>query len=52
MEDIGHRYDVMEVPKRVCEEVEKDPEVAKEAEGCQRKYGTLTAEDLAMTFTI
>jgi hypothetical protein len=52
VEDKGHRDDVMEVLKRVCEEVEKDPEVAKKAEEFQRKYGTLTAEDLAMTFTI
>jgi tripartite-type tricarboxylate transporter receptor subunit TctC len=37
---------------RIAEEVENDPEVAKKAEEFQRKYGTLTEEDLRITFTI
>ena len=52
MEDKGHIEEIVETMRRVCEEVEKDPEVAKKAEEFQRKYSTLTAEDLAMTFTI
>ena len=46
------REEIIEAMKRVVKEVEDDPEVAKKAEESQRKYGTLTAEDLAMTFTI
>jgi hypothetical protein len=37
---------------RIAEEVENDPEVAEKAEEFKRKYCTLTAEDLAITFTI
>lgn len=37
---------------RIAEEVENDPEEAKKAEEFQRKYGTLTEEDLRITFTI
>lgn len=46
------RETVIEVLKRIVEKVESDPEVAKREEEFQRKYGTLTAEDLAITFTI
>lgn len=37
---------------RIAEEVENDPAVATKAEAFQRKYCTLTPEDLALTFTI
>jgi len=32
--------------QKVMEEVESDPEVARKAEEDQRRYGTLSAEDL------
>ena len=51
-EDIATRGGVIETLIRVVEEVESDLEVAKKAERFQRKHGTLTAEDLALTFTI
>lgn len=46
MEDKRGREVVVEVLETIAKEV------AKKAEGFQRKYGTLTAEDLAMTFTV
>lgn len=52
MKDRGNREEVIATLKRVVKEVESDPETAKKAEEFQRKYCTLTAEDLAMTFTI
>lgn len=52
MEKERRREAVIEALKRVVEEVRKDPEVTKKEEEAQRKYGTLTAEDLALTFTI
>ena len=36
----------------IMEEVERDPEVAKQAEENQRKYGTLTTDELNQEFTI
>ena len=51
-EDTVSREGVIETLIRIAEEVESDPEVAKKTEEFQRKYGTLTAEDLALTFTI
>lgn len=47
-----NREEVVEALVRVVKEVGKDPEVRKKEEEFQRKYGTLTAEDLALTFTI
>jgi hypothetical protein len=46
------REELMSTLKRKVEEVENDPEVVKKAEEFQRKYGTLTREDLDITFTI
>lgn len=38
--------------ERIAKEVGNDPNVAELAEEDQRKYGTLTEEDLRKTFTI
>ena len=38
--------------KKIAKEVGDDPNVAKLAEEDQRKYGTLTEEDLRKAFTI
>ena len=51
-EDIATRGGVIETLIRVVEKVESDPEVRKKEEVFQKKYGTLTAEDLALTFTV
>jgi hypothetical protein len=37
---------------RIVDEVDNDPEVAIKEEAFYRKYGTLSGEDLALTFTI
>lgn len=37
---------------KIVEEVENDPEVKKKMEEDQRRYGTLTGEDLIKRFTI
>jgi len=44
--------DTAEIFRQICEDVRKDPETARLAEEYQRRYGTLTAEDLKMQFTI
>ena len=36
----------------IMEEVEHDPKVAEQAEENQRKYGTLSSEELTRQFTI
>ena len=46
------REEVVEALVRVVKEVGKDPEVRKKEEESRKKHGTLTAEDLALTFTI
>lgn len=46
------KEDVVKEFIRIVEEVTNDPEIAKLAEYNQRKYGTLTAEDLKKQFTI
>lgn len=45
------RKDMLEI-QAIMEEVEHDPEVAVQAEEDQRRYGTLTAEELQKRFTI
>ena len=37
---------------KIIKEVENDPEVKKKMEENQRRYGTLTGEDLMKRFTI
>ena len=48
----GGRGEVIEALERIVEEVGNDPEVRRKEEEFQRKYGTLTAEDLLRPFTI
>ena len=45
------RKDTLEI-QAIMEEVEHDPEVATQAEEDQRRYGTLTPEELRRQFTI
>lgn len=43
---------IMKTIAKIMEEIENDPEVRELAEEYQRKYGTLTEEDLRKAFTI
>ena len=38
--------------KKIFDEIDNDPKVKEEAEEYQRKYGTLTEEDLRIRITI
>lgn len=46
------REEIIAILEKIAKEVEDDPKVAELAEEDQRRYGTLTEEDLKKTFTI
>lgn len=45
-------HEMAEIFEQVMENVLNDPETARQAEEWHQLYGTLTAEDLKMQFTI
>jgi hypothetical protein len=50
--DTKKENEIIAALKRIAEEVDNDPEVAKKTEAFQKKYCTLSWEDLHITFTI
>lgn len=46
------RVEVIEAIFEICDKIDNDPEVREEAEEYQRRYGTLTEEELKRIITI